>query len=64
MKKFQVGPIPSGQDLVHNYRELASQCREMAKSCRRPAALLLRAAVFDEAAEYQLQDPVSARIRR
>jgi hypothetical protein len=62
MKTIQVGPSPSDQDSVRNYRQLASQCREMANRCRRPAPLLLRAAAFDAAAEYQLQRAVAAPI--
>ncbi len=58
----QLNPIPSNSDLARNYRELASQCREMAKRSRRPGPLLLRAAAFDEAAEYQLQPAVAVPI--
>jgi len=64
MRTFPVDPIPSDQDLVRNYRQLASRCREMANRCRRPAPLLLRAAAFDEAAECQLQRTVTTPVSR
>jgi hypothetical protein len=60
MKMVQASPAPSHRDLARNYRELASQCREMANRSRRPGPLLLRAAAFDDAAEYQLQCAVAA----
>lgn len=60
----EVSTTPNHRDMIRNYRQLAAQCREMASRSRRPATLLMRAAAFDEAAEYQLQRTVAVPMSR